>query len=166
MKILMVCLGNICRSPMAEGILREKIRGRSADWTVDSAGTESFHIQAPPHPFAIKAAAMRGIDISMLRARKFSSDDFQRFDKIYAMATDVYGEISQIGGEDAPMEKVDLLLNELYPGRHRSVPDPWYGPEKGFHEVFNLLEQACEKIMVRYFDQASSFSMSQQPNNP
>ncbi|HVB03164.1 MAG TPA: low molecular weight protein-tyrosine-phosphatase [Chitinophagaceae bacterium] len=158
MKILMVCLGNICRSPMAEGILKSKILARGVDWTVDSAGTESFHVHEPPHPFAVKTAALHGIDISMLRARKFTPGDFQHFDRIYALATDVYGEISHIGGAASPMDKVELLLNELYPGRNRSVPDPWNGPLHGFQEVFDLLEKACEMVMVRYADQAASFA--------
>lgn len=150
MKILMVCLGNICRSPLAEGILQKKIDRLGLDWQVDSAGTENYHVGEPPHHLSQKVAAHHGIDISRQRARRFTRQDFDRFDKIYALATDVYTEIKQIGGEKAPMEKVDLLLNELQPGKNHSVPDPWYGPEAGYHEAFELIDRACDRIIEKY----------------
>ncbi len=113
MKLLMVCLGNICRSPLAEGIMREKITRYGLDWEVDSAGTEDYHTGEAPHPFAQKIAREHGIDLSALRARKFVKADFSRCDKIYAMAAGVYREISAIGGKQAKMEKVSLFLNDL-----------------------------------------------------
>src|SRR5690242_15994316 len=125
MKILMVCLGNICRSPLAEEILRAKIKERGLRWEVDSAGTEDYHVGEAPHPLSQKIARIHDLDISGQQARRFVCADFERFDKIYAMASDVYQEIRYIGGEKARMEKVDLLLNEVYPGKNRSVPDPW-----------------------------------------
>jgi protein-tyrosine phosphatase len=166
MKILMVCLGNICRSPMAEGILRAKVEQRGLDWLVDSAGTESYHVNQPPHPFAIRTAARQGVDISALRARKFIPEDFFMFDRIYAMATDVYGEIQEIGGSAAPMDKVRLFLDELYPGRVRSVPDPYYGPEKGFREVYDLLEMGCEQILTSYAVSASPNFVTKSQDKP
>ena len=150
MKILMVCLGNICRSPMAEGIMKSRAWQVGLDWVVDSAGTESYHVGEPPHPFAVRTAARHGVDISGLRARKFIREDFRNFDKIYAMATDVYGEIRDIAAAEDPMEKVQLFLEELYPGRIRSVPDPYYGPEKKFREVYDLLDRACLQILSKY----------------
>ncbi len=150
MKILMVCLGNICRSPMAEGLMRKKIEANGLKWEVDSAGTESFHVGEPPHRLAQKVASGKHIDISHQRARQFRPSDFKEFDKIYAMATDVYQEIMEIGGTAAEDSKVDLFLNELYPGENRSVPDPWYGGEDGFHTAWNLIEGACERIIEKY----------------
>lgn len=150
MRILMVCLGNICRSPMAEGILHRMAGEHGLDWEVDSAGTENYHAGEKPHLLSRKVALQHGIDISGQRARRFTDADFREFDKIYAMAPDVYREIASIGGQHAPMEKVDLLLNEVFPGKDLPVPDPWYGGEDGFHKAFELIEEACEKIMEKY----------------
>lgn len=148
--ILMVCLGNICRSPLAEGILREKAQEAGLNWKVDSAGTNGYHIGEPPHPLSQKVALMNGIDISQQRARKFKGDDFRNFDKIYAMAGDVVTEMKQIAGKQYDASKVDLIMNELYPGRDKDVPDPWSGPESEYHEVFEMLDEACGKIVEQY----------------
>lgn len=150
MKILMVCLGNICRSPMAEGILRKKIEENGLDWEVDSAGTESFHVGEPPHPLSQKVSRAGKVDISHQCARQFKVEDFQRFDKIYAMAEDVYHEIMETGGPNTGRSKVDLLLNEVYPGENRPVPDPWYGGEEGYHKAWRLISEACERIIEKY----------------
>src|SRR4051812_47269345 len=103
MRILMVCLGNICRSPIAEGVLKHKIAEQGLNWKVDSAGTESYHIGEPPHHFSQKICREMGVDISGQRARKFVAADLGRYDKIYAMADDVYREIKRIGGANADM---------------------------------------------------------------
>jgi protein-tyrosine phosphatase len=150
MRILMVCLGNICRSPIAEGVLRHKAQQLGLDWTVHSAGTEPYHVGEAPHKFSQKVCTAHGIDISPLRARRFTAVDFSRYDKIYAMAHDVYQGIARIGGPNADMTKVDYFLNELREGRNRSVPDPWYGPEEGFLPVYTLIEQTCDAIIARY----------------
>lgn len=150
MKILMVCLGNICRSPMAEGILRRKIAENDLDWKVDSAGTERDHIGEPPHPFSLKVARRHGIDISGQRARRFVPGDLEKFDKIYAMAPDVIREMQHLAGQQTPLEKVDLLLNEPYPGQDLPVPDPWYGGEDGFEKAYDLIEEACDRIIEKY----------------
>lgn len=147
MKILMVCLGNICRSPLAEGVLRQKAAERGLDWTVDSAATESFHVGEPPHRLSQKVARLHGIDISGQRARRFIPADLDKFDRIYAMAPDVYREMERIAGKKAGMEKVDLLMDVLHPGAGMEVPDPWYGGEQGYHEAYGLIEEACEKIL-------------------
>src|SRR5882757_10883482 len=119
MKILMVCLGNICRSPLAEGILQQKARAAGLDWTVDSAGTNGYHTGEAPHRLSQKVALANGIDISKQKARQFLTADLQRFDKIYAMAGDVIEEMKWIAGNQYDGRKVNLLLNELYPGRNK-----------------------------------------------
>ncbi len=149
MKILMVCLGNICRSPLAEGILKHKAKEAGLDWTIESAGTENYHIGKPPHELSQKVAKINGIDICNQRARKFVKEDFDRFDKIYAMSEDVLDEMKHITKEKYDDSKVDLLLNELHPGQHLSVPDPWYGTEPGFHEAYKLINAACDKIIQK-----------------
>src|SRR5437899_231369 len=113
MRILMVCLGNICRSPMGEGVLRHKVSQYGLKWTVESAGTESYHIGEAPHRFSQKICLEHGVDMSGQCSRKFTVQDFERYDKIYAFAADVYREIQRIGGRAADMSKVDYFLNEL-----------------------------------------------------
>jgi protein-tyrosine phosphatase len=150
MKILMVCLGNICRSPLAEGVLKQKAKEAGLNWTVESAGTNSYHIGEPPHPLSQKVARLNGVEICEQRARRFVKEDFDRFDKIYAMAEDVLNDMKQIAREKYAPSKVDLFLNELYPGENASVPDPWYGSEAGYHEVYELIDEACDAIIDKY----------------
>ncbi|HRN47687.1 MAG TPA: low molecular weight protein-tyrosine-phosphatase [Niabella sp.] len=147
MKILMVCLGNICRSPLAEGILQNKIKEAGLDWQVDSAGTNGYHVGEAPHRLSQKVARLHGIDISNQRARNFSPTDFQKFDKIYAMADDVIDEIKHIAKDKFDSSKVDLIMNELYPGEGLDVFDPWYGGEDGYHEVYDMINAACDAII-------------------
>lgn len=149
MKILMVCLGNICRSPLAEGILQHKAKEAGLDWTVDSAGTNSYHTGEPPHQLSQKVAKLNGVDICHQRARRFVKEDMERYDKIYAMADDVLDEIRRIAKEKYDPAKVDLFLNELHPGKNKSVPDPWYGPEPGYHDVYKLIDEVCEEIIKK-----------------
>ena len=156
----MVCLGNICRSPLAEGILKYKLQGMGLDWEVDSAGTNGYHIGEAPHPLSRKVALQHGIDIGSQRARKFTAADLQHFDKVYAMAEDVIDEMRRIAGprykgafeasSAGTSPKVDLLLNELHPGSNEEVPDPWYGPESGYHELYRLISAACDRIVEKY----------------
>ena len=148
MKILMVCLGNICRSPLAEGILQDKARKAGLNWTIDSAGTNGYHIGEAPHRLSQKVARKNDIDISNQRSRLFIKEDIARFDKIYAMSGDVMDDIKRISKEKFDNKKIDLLLNEIYPGENRDVPDPWYGAEDGYHKVFDLIEKACEQLIV------------------
>jgi protein-tyrosine phosphatase len=147
MKILMVCLGNICRSPIAEGVLRRKIQESGLNWHVDSAGTNGYHSGEQPHYLSQKVASKNGVDISGQVCRKFMKDDFKKFDKIYAMSSDVIEEMHDIAGNEFNPSKVDLLLNEIYPGQNREVPDPWYGPEAGYHQVYELIDKACEALI-------------------
>jgi protein-tyrosine phosphatase len=147
MKILMVCLGNICRSPLAEGILQHKANKAGLNWTVESAGTNGYHDGEPPHYLSIKVALKNGINISKQQSRKFRAEDFENYDKIYAMAENVLDDIKHIAKQKFNSSKVDLLMNELYPGGNIEVPDPWSGPESDYHEVFELIDKACEKII-------------------
>ena len=146
----MVCLGNICRSPLAEGILQHKALKEGLLWTIDSAGTNGYHIGEAPHRLSQKVALQHGIDISKQRARRFVPADFTRFDKIYAMAEDVVEEMRLIAKKEFDPSKVDLLMNELYPNKNMDVPDPWYGTEPGYHEVFEMVDKACDKIIGKY----------------
>ena len=150
MKILMVCLGNICRSPLAEGILQYKADNAGLNWKVESAGTNGYHIGEAPHQLSQKVATLNGIDISGQRSRQFIKEDMEQYDKIYAMANDVLMGIKQIAKERFNSNKVDLFLNEMYEGKNRDVPDPWYGAEEGYHRVYEIIASACEKIIENY----------------
>jgi protein-tyrosine phosphatase len=150
MNILMVCLGNICRSPLAEGILAEKAAKAGLAWFVDSAGTSDYHIGEPPHPLSQKVSLLNGIDISTQRCRQFVENDLMKFDKIYAMDSANYLDIKRLCGKNWQNDKVKLILEELHPGKNMEVPDPWYGGEDGFHQVFKLLDDACERIIQPY----------------
>jgi len=149
MKILMVCLGNICRSPLAEGILQHKADEAGLNWIVESAGTNGYHTGEAPHHLSIKTALQNGIDITQQRSRKFVAEDYERYDKIYAMAEDVLDDMKRIAGKKFDIQKTDLLLNEIYPGKNRDVPDPWSGPERGYHEAYDLIDKACEAVVRR-----------------
>lgn len=146
----MVCLGNICRSPLAEGILQEKARQAGLNWTIESAGTNRYHTGEPPHRLSQKIALMNGFDISHQRARDFVPDDFERFDRIYAMARDVLSDMKQISGKAFDPRKADLILNLVQPGKNLNVPDPWYGGEEGYHEVYEILDEACDKMISKF----------------
>ncbi|MGB4770886.1 MAG: low molecular weight protein-tyrosine-phosphatase [Chitinophagaceae bacterium] len=148
MKILMVCLGNICRSPLAEGILQHRAWEAGLQWSVESAGTNGYHNGEAPHRLSQKVAKLNGIDISQQRSRKFVPEDFERFDMIYAMAEDVVHEMQRIAGSRFRADKVDLLMNILHPGQDRDVPDPWYGAEPGYHEVFRMIDDACTHLIA------------------
>ena len=142
----MVCLGNICRSPLAEGILKSKTKKIE----VDSAGTAGYHIGKNPDVRSIDIAKKNNIDISYQRARQFNSNDFLKFDKIYAMDNDNYSKIISLAKNQEEINKVELILNEISHKKFESVPDPYYGGEKGFENIYNLLDKACEKIASKY----------------
>lgn len=146
----MVCLGNICRSPLAEGILQDKAFKAGLSWSVESAGTGAWHSGEPPHHLSQKVAKLNGIDISQQRARPFSASDFEVYDMIYALAGDVLDEIKRIAGKKFDPQKAILLMNELHPGKNKDVPDPYFGPEQGYHEVFSMIGQACDAIVEKY----------------
>ena len=147
----MVCLGNICRSPLAEGILESKAKKLGLNWEVDSAGTNNgYHIGEAPHPLSQKVAKLHELDISTQSARAFVAEDFDRFDKIYAMSGDILSGMKKIARKKYKAEKTDLLLNEVYPGTNMDIPDPWYGEEPDYHEVYEMIERACDKIIEKY----------------
>lgn len=146
----MVCLGNICRSPLAEGILQQKAFEAGLTWSVESAGTNSYHTGEPPHPLSQKVARLNGIDISTQRARRFAAADFDSYDKIYALAGDVLDDMKRIAKNKFDAGKADLLMNEQFPGKNLDVPDPYYGTEPGYHEVYKMISEVCDRIVEKY----------------
>lgn len=148
MKILMVCLGNICRSPLAEGILKSK--SFLTDIRVDSAGTAGFHVGNPPDERSIAVAQKYGIDISKQQCRKFSVSDFDNFDVIYAMDRSNYRAILSLARDETDRQKVRMILNEIFPGENLDVPDPYYGGNHGFESVYQMLNEACDKIREQF----------------
>lgn len=141
----MVCLGNICRSPLAEGILKNKTQ--NLDVYVDSAGTASYHVGNLPDSRSIEIANKNGIDLTYQRARQFSEKDFDDFDKIYAMDTNNYSNIISLARNQSDRDKVDVILNELTPKSYDSVPDPYYGAGDGFQVVYDMIDNACDAIV-------------------
>lgn len=148
MKILMVCLGNICRSPMAEGIMQAKIEKFNLNAEVDSAGFESFHTGDAPDFRAIRVMKEHGIDISRQRSRLFRETDFNDFDRIYVMDSGNYKDVKSVTRNGDHMQKVDYILNISNPGSNKPVPDPYYGGEQGFERTYQLLDSAIELIAL------------------
>jgi len=143
----MVCLGNICRSPLAEGILQSKVDATAV--FVDSAGTGGYHIGKLPDPRSISVAAKNGLDISHQRCRKFEVEDFDRFHYIYVMDQSNYNNVIKLARNEYDANKVKLILNESFPGKNKEVPDPYYGGVNGFDQVYNLLDNACNFIVEK-----------------
>lgn len=143
-KVLMVCLGNICRSPLAEGILKSKVNLNEV--TIDSAGTAAYHVGNLPDPRSIAVAKKHGIDIITQRARKFTVKDFDSFDFIYAMDQNNFDDILKLSRNKEDKKKVLLILNEVRPFQNNSVPDPYYGGDDGFENVYQMLNKACAEI--------------------
>ncbi len=148
MKVLMVCLGNICRSPLAEGILTHMIEEQDINWEIDSAGTGSWHIGESPHKKSIEVALQNGIDISHQKARQFSSFDFEKYDLILAMDSENYSNVVSMTSNENYKNKVKLILNYSHPGKNMAVPDPYY--TGGFGNVFSLLENACKQLLNKH----------------
>ncbi len=146
----MVCLGNICRSPLAEGILQQKAFEAGLAWSVESAGTNGYHTGEAPHPLSQKVARLNGIDISMQKSRRFTAADFDNYDKIYALAGDVLDDIRRIAKNKFNPGKAILLMNEQYPGKNLDIPDPYYGTEPGYHEVYKMISEVCDRIIEKY----------------
>lgn len=143
-KILMVCLGNICRSPLAEGILASKLP--SENFIVDSAGTGDWHLGKQPDKRSIAIAKSKGIDISCQKARQFTTQDFIEYDYIFAMDGSNYQNILTLAPNQKSKEKVTLILNELFENENADVPDPYFGLENGFEIVYEMLDEVCENI--------------------
>lgn len=145
-KILMVCLGNICRSPLAEGIMLKLIEEHKLDIIVDSAGTSNYHIDEAPDKRTVQNAAKHGVDLKPLRARQFKASDFEEFDRIFVMDHSNRQNVLALATNALQKQKVDLLLNSIHPGKDLEVPDPYFGGEQGFEDVFVMVEKACRKI--------------------
>ena len=144
MKILMVCLGNICRSPLAEGILQSKVDEHKIK--VDSAGTAGYHVGNLPDSRSIDVAKKHGIDISHQRCRKFKVEDFDIYATIYVMDQGNYQEVKSLARDKHDVKKIKMILNEVHPDLNQSVPDPYFGGDAGFENVFEMLDEACEII--------------------
>ena len=143
-KILMVCLGNICRSPLAEGILKSKLD--SSNFEVDSAGTSGYHEDALPDQRSIDVAQKNGLDITDQRSRKFTKEDFKNFDHIFVMDTSNYEDVISLAETQEERDKVSLILNKIFPGEDESVPDPYHNSMDGFNQVYEMLEESCSLI--------------------
>lgn len=143
-KVLMVCLGNICRSPLAEGILKNKVNPDLVD--VDSAGTSAEHAGELPDPRSIDVAQVNGLDITDQRSRQFIKSDFDKFDLIYVMDQQNFKNVMQLSPSRESSKKVSLILNSIAPNTNAEVPDPYYGGEDGFKNVYKMLDEACEQI--------------------
>ncbi|MCL4157440.1 UNVERIFIED_CONTAM: hypothetical protein GTU68_010215 [Idotea baltica] len=139
----MVCLGNICRSPLAEGILKSKL---TKDFIVDSAGTTNYHSGSAPDLRSVAVARKYGLDISNLKGRQFNVSDFETFDLIYVMDESNYQNVIKLARHDGDVNKVKFILNETHPGKNFEVPDPYYGGDHGFENVYQMLDEACELV--------------------
>lgn len=147
MNVLMVCLGNICRSPLAHGILESKA---PEDWYIDSAGTSGWHEGERPDTRSIITAKGRGLNIDQQRSRPFLAEDFERFDVIFAMDSSNYTNITRLAPDEVSKAKVRLIMNEAYPGENRQVPDPYTGGQRGFEDVYDMLDLAIEKFLEQH----------------
>ncbi len=150
MNILMVCLGNICRSPIAHGVLENLIKEKGLDWMVDSAGTSSWHNGEMPHNDSILICDSHNINIRNQRSRLFVYEDFNRFDLVVAMDTNNYNNILRMAKNESDRNKLVMLLNYSYPNENRGVPDPYY--EGGFDKVYDMINQACLKLVDFHTD--------------
>lgn len=146
-KVLMVCLGNICRSPLAEGILKSKVDPNKV--LVESAGTGGWHVGELPDPRSIAIARQNGLDITDQRGKKFSTYDFEIYDHIFVMDNSNYRDVVKLASSISEEQKVQLILDEIFPGENVDVPDPYYGGDHGFEKVFQMLDEACENIVRR-----------------
>lgn len=146
-KILMVCLGNICRSPLAEGILKSKVNSNRIE--VDSAGTSDSHEGELPDFRSIEVAQEHGLDITNQRSRPFKKEDFDKFDYIYVMDQSNYSNVVKLASNESDINKVKLILNELLPEENQEVPDPYYGGASGFENVYQMLDKACQVIVKK-----------------
>ncbi len=150
-KILMVCLGNICRSPIAEGILQDKLKQRGLPAIVDSAGTSGWHAGEPPDQRAIEVCLKHKIDIRKQRSRLFTPDDFKHFDLIFTMDSANFISVNSMATSQADRKKVKLILSEIDKEVNADIPDPYYGGDDGFENVYQMLNNATEAIIKNHF---------------
>jgi protein-tyrosine phosphatase len=149
MKILMVCLGNICRSPLAEGILKTKVEKNRLNWIVDSAGTSSQHSGEQPDSRSIAIAEKYGIDITDQRSRQFKTRDFSEFDLILVMDASNFRNVVNLARDEEDIKKVKLIMNLAEPDQNNEVPDPYWN-DNGFEQVYQMLDKACEALLLKY----------------
>ncbi|MDR7210778.1 low molecular weight protein-tyrosine-phosphatase [Flavobacterium piscis] len=152
-KILMVCLGNICRSPLAEGILASKLP--KDNFIVDSAGTGSWHVGHSPDKRSIAIAQLNGLCIDNQKGRQFKTSDFDEFDYIYVMDNSNYGNVIDLAQNQEHRNKVHLILNELFPGENVDVPDPYFGMTNGFETVYQMLDEVTDIIAQKLIEKHS-----------
>ncbi|WP_424494386.1 low molecular weight protein-tyrosine-phosphatase [Salinimicrobium sp. GXAS 041] len=143
-KVLMVCLGNICRSPLAEGILKSKVDPDKV--FIDSAGTSNYHVGDTPDRRSIAVAKENELDITTQKGRQFRVSDFDEFDHIYVMDMSNYHDVVSLARNEEQKAKVKMILNEIFPGENVEVPDPYHGGNDGFNKVYKMLDEACEII--------------------
>jgi protein-tyrosine phosphatase len=149
-RILMVCLGNICRSPIADGLLQKKVKESNLDIYVDSAGTSAHHTGEAPDQRMQRVALSRGTNLSNLKARQLTYNDFEKFDVIYAMDNENLKNILALAKNDNDKQKVRLFLNELHPQQNLNVPDPYFGGNKGFEEVYDMVDATTDEIIRKF----------------
>ena len=147
----MVCLGNICRSPIADGLLLRKIKEQKLDAQVDSAGTANYHIGKAPDSRMIQTAAAHGTPIEFLRARQFSNQDFENFDHILVMDQSNYENVTRLAQSADDRNKIQFLLDYLYPNQKAAVPDPYYGSLEDFEQVYQLIDSATDALIQKLF---------------
>lgn len=147
MKVLMVCLGNICRSPLADGLMRQKVVDHGLPVEVDSAGTGDWHVGEAPDPRMRETAKSKGLSIDDLRGRQFTVEDFDRFDRIFVMDLSNRENVLKLARNDQDKAKVDLLLNLSHPGEDMEVPDPYFGGEEGFQHAYQLVDDATDQLI-------------------
>ncbi len=150
-RILMVCLGNICRSPLADGLLLRKINAQNLDAIVDSAGTANYHIGKAPDARMIQTAAKHGTALEFLRARQFTYKDFQNFEHILVMDHSNQSNVLKLAQTQDDENKVEFLLDYLYPNQQLEVPDPYYGTSEDFEAVYQLVDQATDALIQKLF---------------
>lgn len=147
MKVLMVCLGNICRSPMADGLMRKKVQEHGLDVVVDSAGTGDWHVGDPPDSRMIETAKRNGVPIDDLRGRQFKVADFDEFDRIVVMDKSNFANVTKLARDEKDVQKVELFLNLTHPGKDLEVPDPYFGGDEGFQDVFDMLDAGTDVLL-------------------
>ena len=146
----MVCLGNICRSPMADGLLRKKVSDHGLAVEVDSAGTGDWHVGQAPDERMRATAKSNGLSIDELRGRQFVQEDFDLFDRIFVMDQSNYENVIKLARNDEDITKVDLFLNLSHPGEDKEVPDPYFGGEEGFQHVYDLIDDATDRLINEF----------------
>ncbi len=151
MKILMVCLGNICRSPMAHGLLQHKVEKLGLDWEVDSAGTGNWHVGERPDKRAMATMKAKGIDISYQNARQITTADLDEYDVIYVMDLSNLANVQRLATKPEHRQKITLMMNELPNAELKEVPDPYFGTDNsGFEQVYTMLDKATDKVIAKY----------------